>query len=282
MKLKYFFFLSILIISSCSSDDDFRENSRKLISYQAAQLYYEYLEDNLFGIPNSYNLNFDEILLDYDNQNRIISVKGGPLAFPSGPNGQDWIMFSDVVYNISYFGDTVTTSSAVTSFYGETTNEYKISRSKIVSRSVIFPVGLIYDIVHFTYEYGNNIVFEYRNNQLHRTFYFENDNLVKVEELQYINFGNPIDAPDTLIGKFEIIFSEYDDLPNLLEGKFFLDGAFFKAFSKNNYHKIGHVQYSFNQDTQDFELYGIINWRSFNFGSNTDDVSGLFTTDCNN
>lgn len=280
MKLKHLILLGILISYSCSSDDNSTEDNCKLLSYQSAQLYYEYLDRNLFGATNSFSLNFDGVNLVYDNQNRISGVSGGPRKIPSGPNLSEWIMSNDVAYSITYSGNTVTTTSVVTSFFGETNNVYTISASKIDSRSVILLVGLIYDTVHFTYEYGNNKVLEYKNNALYRTFYFEDDNLLKVEELRYGNLENPFGEPNTLVGKFEIVFSEFDILPNLLEGKFYLDGAFFKAFSKNNYHKIERLQYIFNQETQTFEFIDIVNFRSFNFGFNADGSTALFATDC--
>lgn len=282
MKLKQLIILYLFFVYSCSNDDLINENICRLSSFQSVQLFYEYLEFDRFGAVNQFSQDFEGISLVYDNQNRIVRVNGGPLAIPFGMNGRDWMMSNDIVYNISYMGNTVTTSSPVTSFYGETTNEYIISDSKINSRSVILFEALIYNLVHFTYQYDDDMVFEYKNNQLHRTFYFENNNLVKVEELVYYNFGNSSDEPGLLFGKFEIIFSEFDDLPNPLEGKFFIDGAFFKAFSKNNYNKLERFQYVFNQETQSFEFYNIINWRAFNFGIHTDGSSGLFQTDCTN
>ena len=48
---------------------------------------------------------------------------------------------------------------------------------------------------------------------------------------------------DTLVYKKEILFTEYDDRPNPLKNKFYILGAFYRAFSKNNYVKVSINEY---------------------------------------
>lgn len=198
-----------------------------------------------------------------------------------GSNLTGWLISDLTQYVIEYSENSVSITSVIESFYGDMTNDYTIIDSEIIERSVIIPQELINEKVVFTYQYEDNKVLEYKESNLFRTFYFENRNLVKVEELIYFNPDSIFEDSDMLYGKYEIIFSEFDNLPNLLEGKFYIDGAFFKAFSKNNYHKVESKYFTYNQENSSFEHNSnIVNWRSYNFGVNEDGSSGLFTSDC--
>lgn len=283
MKHLFNYILASFILLSCSSNDDMTEvNQCKMTTYETAQLYFEYMERQNIGMVSSFyfNSNFQGIHLEYDTQNRIKKVTGGPVRIPQGPNLSVW-GFDNIEYIIAYSGNSINITSPIESFYGDVNNDYTVNNDIIVNRSIIIPNGLIYEKIDFLYEYEENIVLEYKNGDLFRTFYLENNNLVKVEELVYYNINNPLEESDILYAKHEIIFSEFDDLPNLLQGLFYIDGAFFKAFSKNNYHKVSHDYYLFDQDTQQFIPQSVdMNWRSYNFEVNEDGSSGLFKTDC--
>lgn len=61
--------------------------------------------------------------------------------------------------------------------------------------------------------------------------HFDSDNLILIE-------GEAFDPRNgQLIGKREIFFEDYDTNSNPLEGKFYIIGAFYRAFSKNNFTK---------------------------------------------
>lgn len=282
MKSIYFLFFILLFASCSTSDDNSLENSCLLISYEPAQLYYEYFNREDLGFRvDGFDPDFNGIEVQYDNNDRVIKVIGGPTPFPMGSGLTGWLISDLTQYDIEYSENNVSITSAIESFYGDTTNDYTIINSRIAQRSIIIPQGLLSEKVVFSYQYEDDRVIEYQGSDLFRTFYFENRNLVKIEELIYFNPDNIFEDSDMLYGKYEIIFSEFDNLPNLLEGKFFIDGAFFKAFSKNNYHKIESKYYTYNQDTGSFEHNSnLVNWRSYNFGVNEDGSSGLFATDC--
>ena len=57
-----------------------------------------------------------------------------------------------------------------------------------------------------------------------------------------------------LIGKREIHFEDYDTNPNPLEGKFYIIGAFYRAFSKNNFTKYT-IKYYLSFDGATLELF---------------------------
>lgn len=274
-------FLSLLV--SCSTGDDINsEDNCKLVSYEAAQLYFDYFprEDLGFRVDN-FDPNFEGIQIEYDANNIITRIIGGPTPFPMGSNLTGWMISDQTQYDIDYSENVTSITSVLESFYGDTTNDYTIINSKVVERSIIIPQGLLNEKVDFTYQYQGNTVLEYKEDDLYRIFHLENNNLIKIEEFVYHDINNPLQESDILYAKYETIFSEFDDLPNLLQGKFFIDGAFFKAFSSNNYHKVELKYYLFNTETEEFELDNSnTNWRSYNFGVNEDGSSGLFKSDC--
>ncbi|MCB0399185.1 MAG: hypothetical protein KDD26_06075 [Winogradskyella sp.] len=283
MKYLLIILLSAFLFSCSASDDDNNsENNCNLISFEPAQLYYEFFPRQDLGFRvNGFDENFEGIQIEYAEDDRITRIIGGPTAVPAGVNLTDFIMTDLIQYEVNYSGNNIDITTIFDFDQTETiTNYYTITNSRILERSVIRPRGIANERIDFTYEYIGNKVFEYENEELFRTFYFENNNLIKVEELIYFNPDNIFEDSDMLYGKYEIIFSEFDNLPNLLKGEFFIDGAFFKSFSDNNYHRVEDKYYLYNQQTEEFEWNNNTNWRSYNFGVNDDDSSGLFTTDC--
>ncbi len=108
---------------------------------------------------------------------------------------------------------------------------------KITSRDSFHPYG--YD---FNYTYSANKVTETNNNgKILRTFYFENNNLVKVVSEMY-NFQGAI------FSKKEILFQEFDNKPNPFKDMYFVKGAFFRAFSDNNYKSYTSDEYKKSTD----------------------------------
>lgn len=93
------------------------------------------------------------------------------------------------------------------------------------------------DGVEYFYTYDNDRIIEKNNNLINRIFYFEDDNLIKVERFSYT-------LSYELSGKTVREFIDYDLASNPLYGKFYINGAFFRAFSKNNYLKYSSKYYS--------------------------------------
>lgn len=96
--------------------------------------------------------------------------------------------------------------------------------------------------VRLTYEYDENIIIERMNSdRVLRKFYMENNNLVKVE-------SENINLEGELVGRKEIIFSDYDNNPNPFKGLYYITGAFYRSFSENNYSKMTLTKYSKHED----------------------------------
>lgn len=96
---------------------------------------------------------------------------------------------------------------------------------RLIGISKANPSGRMREL--FTYS-SHNIVETNMSGDTLGEFYFENKNLVKVESYVYGPEGK-------IFSKEEILFSGYDNNINPFEHKYFVKGAFYRAFSQNNY-----------------------------------------------
>lgn len=97
------------------------------------------------------------------------------------------------------------------------------------------------------YNYSPNQITESdESGRILRRFYFDNNNLVKVVAEIY-------DIQGELNSKTEILFKDFDDRINPFMNKYYIKGAFFRAFSMNNYKTL--IRSKFKKLTGDeFEL----------------------------
>lgn len=80
----------------------------------------------------------------------------------------------------------------------------------------------------YEYTYSNNLITETSNISASRKFYFENNNLVKVLT-EFPNLQGVVGK------KIEILFHNFDNKPNPFKNMYYAEGAFYRAFSANNY-----------------------------------------------
>ena len=92
------------------------------------------------------------------------------------------------------------------------------------------------------------------------------NNLASVEKFVY-------NSDRTISMKTEIFFSNYDHSLNLLKGKFFINGAFYRAFSENNYNKV--VVKNYSMDNNQLTLYSILG-DSISYQVNSANIPDLF------
>ena len=165
---------------------------------------------------------------------QMTRITGGFFPRPQGTNLSSYI-FTDYAY------DSITMVDKTFSVYSKfidsegITNEYYTNPMvfildsqnqilKIETKKTVNPGGDVLD-----YRYSDNLITETANDSiLRRKFYFENNNLVKVITEWY-------SPPGILNGKKEIIFQDFDDKPNPFKNKYYVKGAFFRAFSDHNY-----------------------------------------------
>lgn len=265
------------MLFSCSNTDDVSTNPDfcRLTKVKFDPLLYDYIPNY---VPNINTFDNDGVQFEYDDSQKITTIIGGPIRIPTG-NGIEWTYSSLPIYEVSYEGSSVIIDSQIETITNENTNRYTIIDGKIISKTVIETLNFfIYEITEFSYSYFDDFIVEYREGELSRTFYFENNNLIKIEKLYYYGEGNPFGEAGTLAGKDEIIFSEFDDTLNLLKDLFFVDGGFYKAFSQNNYHEISFISYEYIDDEFIPYLPGTI--RGFNFGISEDGTNAMFNQVC--
>lgn len=230
-----FVFLFIFSCSRNETDPDIDSRDCKIISAKQ----YNYLLDDV-EISNIYNPNFSKFGFEYDSQNRISKVIGSLVASP--PNS-GFYLSNDSFDEITYSGNTILVKVSANIMIRPYDKEFTIENGKILSQKITskYPVYTNTISTDFTYEYSGNQIFErfngILNNRLFRTFTIENGNLKKVIKWKYDSDGN-------INGKTEIIFSNYDTQDNLLKDKFFINGAFYMAFSKNIFNSVDSKSYN--------------------------------------
>lgn len=263
----------IIILFSCSGNDDTNNTNEtikscKLISVKTNILTY----DDIVLSSTTFDPNFTgEINFDYDNQNRISKIKGSFVTIPSADDLRNWRMSNEAEDLVTYENNSIKVQYAH-NFTSPYTKEFVIDGDRLISRKVTNLYPLKRDPILYTYEYNADEIKEIVNGKVYRKFTLSNGNLVKVEQIKY-------SLPDNeVIGKREYKFYDYDNSENLLKGKFFVSGALFKAFSKNNYTSIDINDYMIIN--ANFEL---VNGSTYGFGTSydSDNISSIFERECN-
>lgn len=211
---------------SCSDEDEVLIPGCRVQNFKSVNIFYDEFLPTAYG----YNYSFDgKIYLQYDNSGRINKVLGGLLYLPHPTPSSAFYMSNNVEEYVVYDGTKIRVASL--NMYEK---EFEIQGNQLVSQKTTYTPNLnIFLLADYCseilqYEYEGNVVLEKKNGLIRRIFHLENGNLIKVELfLRNNNFENT--------GKLEYNFSEYDSNPNLLKGKFFIHGNFFKSFSNNNY-----------------------------------------------
>ncbi|MCD0465302.1 hypothetical protein [Flavobacterium sp. ENC] len=269
MKKNILFVIIALIAAGCSSDtENNTEKECRLVGAKVTGFYYDDIT-----LPNdAYNSNFSgKINFEYDGQNRISKVKGGLLYMPDANNLNKWVLSNDVEDLVTYNNNTIKVDYSANSDARPYQKEFTLSNGILISRKVtkIYPLKL--DPVVYTYEYNSNEIKEKIDGKVYRTFTLSAGNLIKVEQIKYDFLSNAI------TGKREYLFSNYDASENLLKGKFYINGAFFAAFSKNNYTALKIKDYTFAND--EYTLADE-SGTSFELTYDADHIASLFERDC--
>lgn len=258
-----------LISFACSNDtEDNNDKECRLVSAKITAFYY----DDITLANDAYNSNFSgKISFEYDNQNRISKVKGGLLYTPDANNLNKWVLSNDVEDLLTYVNNTIKVDYSANSDAKPYQKEFTLNNGVLVSRKVtkIYPLKL--DPVVYNYEYNGDEIKEKIAGKVYRTFTLSAGNLIKIEQIRYDFFSNEI------TGKREYLFLNYDTSENLLKGKFFVNGAFFKSFSKNNYTQLKIREYSFKDNAY---TLADESGTSFELTYDADHIASLFEREC--
>lgn len=191
----------------------------------------------------------------YEGEN-ITKSAGGFFNVGSG-NIFSTLIFTNDSYDSLHFEGNIIYSFAKTKFEGTINNSfygpsiYSLDSQKRIKqffkRDSFRPDGY-----NLSYTYSNNLITETNDKgQTTRLFHFKNNNLVKVVTEYY--------DPQGVLGmEKEISFKDFDDKPNPFKNMYYVKGAFYRAFSENNY-KSYSINESMNLGNGTFESIGTYN-----------------------
>lgn len=256
------FFLLILLIS-CSSDDS--TASCKLMSVKVGVLFQEEMQ-NPFVTPYDPNSS-GRLTFIYGSNNKISEVHGGVLLFPPGQSLMTWMYHDSVVDLVTYSQDTVKVHFNSGNPSSRKKKFFKIRNGKVVYRK---DMDNIYTN-EYTYTYSGNTINETMNGQPYRTFTMVDGNLVSVERLYY-------NSTNQIAGKKEYRFMNYDNSQNLLKGMFYVSGAFFTAFSDNNYQRLEINNYTYSNGIYTLNGNGYSQGPPFTYDENN--IADVFEQSC--
>lgn len=239
--------LILIIVFSCKKDE-IASTAPQLKNCRVEYLYF--LDDIILKSGQSLCLLPEDTLFtgcSYSYANHLLTrVTGGFVAVPSGSNFSNLCFTKDAYDSISsvdnriYVYTKFKIGGSIHEDINNPTVYYLDSQQRLIKinkRDAWHPNG--YDL---NYTYSDNMVFEIGNNGLtRRKFYFENNNLVKVDYEMTDQLG-------AVFWKKEILFQEFDNMPNPFKNMFFVKGAFFRAFSENNYKSHTTNEYSRSSD----------------------------------
>lgn len=246
--LRIFFALLIVCLSLYSCKDEPQVKYR-LKSFKSILLHFDELDygnyPNNTPIVLNYNSQYsNKITLRYNDLNQITNTFGGLSVTAAATNTKNVCLSNNVVDKIQYSENYIMTENEYPYKTYSDTTKYIFSDGKLVERIIILSNPSY--ILDYTYEYSGNKIIETLNGILQTSIiYFSNNNVTKFECFKYNNSKE-------IINKTEIIYSDYDQSNNLLKGYYYIHGAFYNAFSTNNYKKRDVTTYSFsnNQYTQ--------------------------------
>jgi hypothetical protein len=235
---KILLFLPMLCgVLACSKDDSGSMSPR----LKNCRIEYLFFRDDIrtwYYEPISFPASTDPLICSYFySKDNVTRSTGGFVPVPSGGN-----LISYIFSEASYDSMICNTDRVVsyTKFVDDSGSTYENRSNPVIFylNSEKNPWKISYNItVHhdslkeffFTYKYSEGQISEWTYDSIpYRTFYFENQNLVRVVSERH-------DTEGKLASRREILFTDYDDSPNPFKGLYYVRGAFFRAFSENNY-----------------------------------------------
>lgn len=227
---KYFLIILVaFLVLGCSKSDE--NNAEKSIRLKNSYVEYLFFDDDIryalgttFFTPVSGTK--DLLTFNYKN-NTPCNINGGYWP-PYSENNLTWHTFK------SEAQDEITINSSTNSF--DVTPSYYQSQDS-TNLTFTFSIDQNNNLLKITQPNGNSLNYTYlkdlivekdSSGKITRNFYFENKNLIRVTKI----------IGDSLSGNYlikEIKFNSYDNSPNPFKNRFYLQGAFYRSFSVNNY-----------------------------------------------
>jgi|WetSurMetagenome_2_1015567.scaffolds.fasta_scaffold00708_5 hypothetical protein len=219
---------SAIVIAGCTSSGD-EEPVRLLKSISI-----EYLDfANDFRFPGT-QLGYTaatpyETTCFYSYLNgHVNKVTGGFKPTTGGTSVNTYVYSPEVTDTLVYNGNEVNvyTKPEISYFAGDQPSSPTVYKLNNDGKIIQFTRRDGYQI-YYKYD-GNTIVEKNSSGDTLRLFYMENQNLVKIIKNYKYTGGVVVSVSETL-------FDNFDESPNPLRNKYFLVGAFYRSFSKNNF-----------------------------------------------
>jgi len=236
MKKGILFITLALAVWACKKSDTTTAPSSQL---KNCRIEYLYFRDGITILPFQ-SLIFDPVGADnqvcsYTYEDGMLTrVRGGFVPRPAGTNLSNYIFSSTGYDSVFSGGDSVTVDlkwrdsqggvhpGINTRFVYYMNSDHRLVR--IGSRGS--PPFHYFDL-YYTYS-GDSVTETLGTGEIRRKFYFENDNLVRIVQDRYQSNGK-------IFSRDEILLQGYDNHPNPFRYRYYVKGAFFRAFSANNY-----------------------------------------------
>ncbi|HNX67328.1 MAG TPA: hypothetical protein PKH02_10630 [Bacteroidales bacterium] len=219
---------SIIILAGCTSSGN-TEPARHLKNVSI-----EYLDfANDFRYPGA-QLGYTAAepyatVCSYSYTKELVNkVSGGFKLGTGGSSVNTFVYSADVTDTLIYSGTTVNvfTRPEYSYFSGDQPSNPNIYKLNEDGRILQFTRRDGYQ-VNYTYN-GDLIIEKNLSGDTLRVFHMENHNLVRITKNYKDNNGVTVSVLETL-------FEDFDENPNPLKDKYFLVGAFYRSFSKNNF-----------------------------------------------
>jgi len=234
MKTKNYLILILTILSfvSCTKEDT-QTTERRLKDCNAGYLYFKDDITLPFNATFNYVPGTDAVCsYEYTGQD-MTKLTGGIITIATGSNFNNLLFSEDAYDSICHIGNDIYifTKYKVNGGIMDDINNpliFGLNSSgqlvKISKRNAVFGTKQ-----EFFFNYSPGLITETDSTGTTlRKFYFSNNNLTKVTSETYNLDGK-------IFSKREIVFEGFDDKINPFKNKYYIRGAFFRAFSQNNY-----------------------------------------------
>lgn len=260
---------------SCSSDSDEKEDNCLLKSIDVSILNRDFTvsKGNISVLPDGSG----KIFFTYNEQNKISKISGS--IIDNSILGGVFFVYADKDFKgkpfeatVSYIGNTIRVENTYyllpNGIYNATI-EYYFNGNNLTGRKIDYKTYDNKDVViEYTYQYLKDKIIERIKDKPDyiSTLYLQNGNLIKIETMTGNSFQEVYQ------------FSDYDNSKNYLSGKYFIPGAFYNAFSKNNFQKIAYRSVYNSQYTKDPFIKDSDSFFKLDYDSNN--IATVFQLDC--
>jgi hypothetical protein len=240
MKKHLLLLATAILLAGCSATIDEPERYLKNTSIE----YLDFAHDLRFPYSQlGYTANEPfKTLCSYEYTNGLVTKVSGGFKQTNGATDVAIYVYSQDVYDSLIYKEKIVnvyTKPAFSYFSGDVTENPTIYELNSEGNIARFTRRDGYEV---TYAYNGDAIFEKNSDgDTLRVLYKENDNLIKIVK-------NYRDGSGKILSVSETLFENYDNSSNPFKGRYYLIGAFYRAFSENNYTDVTQNYYVMKSD----------------------------------